>query len=95
MPVVNGVNKQFDKAKCQLNDLAKKFEPIMKKLDKLEGGGSGQKKPVKNIGKKINNTTQRIEHMLLRFGNNQRKTRIHLRRRKIRNTAKNKKYSEK
>jgi hypothetical protein len=99
MPVVNGVNKQFDKAKCQLNDLAKKFEPIMKKLDKLEGGGSGsggsgglgQKKTVKNIGKKINNTTQRIEHMLLRFGNNQRKTRIHLRRRKIRNTAKNKK----
>ena len=63
----------------------------MKKLDKLEGGGSGQKKTVKNIGKKINNTTQRIEHMLLRFGNNQRKTRIHLRRRKIRNTAKNKK----
>jgi hypothetical protein len=93
MPVVNGVNKQIDKAKCQLNDLAKKIEPIMKKLDKQEGGGGGggQKKTVKNIGKKIYNTTQRIEHMLLRFGNKQRKTRIHLRRRKIRNTAKNKK----
>jgi hypothetical protein len=92
MPVVNGINKQIDKTKCQMNDLAKKFEPVMKKLDKLEGGG-GKNKTVKNVGKKINNTTRRVEYMLSRFGNNQRKTRIHLRKRNKRNTLKsNKKY---
>jgi hypothetical protein len=95
MPVVNGINKQIDKTKCQLNDLAKKFEPVMKKLDKLEGGG-GKNKTVKNVGKKINNTTRRVEYMLSRFGNNQRKTRIHLRKRNKRNTLKsNKKYIKK
>jgi len=91
MPVVNGVNKQIDKTKCQLNDLAKKFEPIMKKLDKLEGGGGGKNKTVKNVGKKINNTTRRVEYILSRFGNNQRKTRIHLRKRNKRNTLKSNK----
>jgi hypothetical protein len=95
MPVVNGINKQIDKTKCQLDDLAKLFEPVMKKLDKLEGGG-GKNKTVKNVGKKINNTTQRVEYMLSRFGNNQRKTRIHLRKRNKRNTLKsNKKYKKK
>jgi hypothetical protein len=87
MPVVNGVNKQIDKTKCQLNDLAKKFEPIMKKLDKQEGGG-GKNKTIRNVGKKINNTTRRVEYMLSRFGNNQRKTRIHLRKRNKRMTLK-------
>jgi len=97
MPVVNGINKQIDKTKCQLDDLAKLFEPVMKKLDKQEGGGRGGKnKTIKNVGKKINNTTRRVEYMLSRFGNNQRKTRIHLRKRNKRNTLKsNKKYIKK
>ena len=112
MPIVNGVNKQVDKTKCQVDKLVKKIEPLMLKLENKansvgekvnskvekmsskmdekvekmsskmdekvekskEGGGGGggggrQKKTVKNIGKRINNATRRVEYMLSRFRN--------------------------
>jgi len=79
LPVINGVNKQVDKTKCQINDLVKKIEPIMEKMEKkmnsvgekmnkpaIQGGGV---KTVKNIGKKINNSTRCLKYMLSRFSN--------------------------
>ena len=79
LPVINGVNKQVDKTRCQLNDLVKKIEPIMEKMEKkmnsvgekmnkpaIQGGGV---KTVKNIGKKINNSTRCLKYMLSRFSN--------------------------
>jgi hypothetical protein len=76
MPVVNGVNKQVDKTKCQVNELAKKIEPIMKKIESASSpttstqqGGGGRGKTVKNIGKKINNSTRCVKYMLSRFSN--------------------------
>ena len=82
MPIVNGVNKQVDKTKCQIDKLVKKIEPLMLKFESKEGGGGGgsgssgssrQKKTVKNIGKRINNATRRVEYMLSRFRNITRK----------------------
>ena len=86
LPIVNGVNKQVDKTKCQINDLVKKIEPIIKKMEnkmnsvgeKMNSVGEKMNKPaiqeggvktVKNIGKKINNSTRCLKYMLSRFSN--------------------------
>lgn len=83
LPVVNGVHKQIEKTKCQVNKLASKVEPI---FNKFSGGGgisgakNGRSRKINGANirngtstrEKINNSTKRIQYMLGRFGTRRR-----------------------
>lgn len=76
LPVVNGINNQIDKIKCEGEKLSKKLEPVFR----IKGGGISAANVRADIGgmsaastrKKINNSTKRIQYMLRRFGTRRR-----------------------
>ena len=70
----NKANSVGEKVNSKVEKMSSKMDEKVEKSKEGGGGGGGggggrQKKTVKNIGKRINNATRRVEYMLSRFRN--------------------------
>jgi len=75
--VANIGYNEYNKAKCQVNSLKKKIDPILKTINSAAGtnqaGGSFSEMSIERKRKKMHKATKRVQRMLLKFTRRQNK----------------------